>query len=101
MKVAGGATGAPPNPPTGGHDVDIATIKTHMGWIVKGLAVLASLCLLGASWAFANIYQPMQTLVKDSAVQTIILGVIKDDLKDLKSELIIHHDKPEASPRKR
>jgi hypothetical protein len=76
--------------------VEIATIKTHMGWLTKGVGALAFACLLGAGWLFYNVYQPIQTLSKDSAVQTSILGDIKDDIKEIKDRLDLRHDYPQA-----
>jgi len=93
--------GSEPPPPSGGHIVELATLATHMLWVKRGLGTLAAACAIGAGWAFANVYQPIQTLAKDSAVQTTILGQLKDDMKDIKSKLDADHNQPQARPRKR
>ena len=81
--------------------MDFVRLETHVGWIKKSLGGLAALCLIGAGWAFANIYQPMQNLVKDSAVQGVVLSGIKDDVSDIKHALEKSNDELKTSPRKR
>jgi len=79
--------------------VDIAKLETHMGYLKNGLYALAVLCAAFATWSFYNIYQPIQAIAKDSAVQGVILNEIKDDLKDMNGKLDGRHDQSQKSPR--
>ncbi|HXD03325.1 MAG TPA: hypothetical protein VN627_08460, partial [Novosphingobium sp.] len=86
--------------PSSGGDaaVTVARLETHLAWVKKGLGGLAVVSLGALAWIFYNIYQPMQVLVKDSAVQTQILAGMNDDISKIGDRLDRIYDHSQAIP---
>jgi hypothetical protein len=79
--------------------VNIAKLQSDVDWLKKGMSGLALIGLAAVGWIFYNIYQPVQTLVKDSAVQTSILSGMKEDISAIKTTVQTQNDDTQGSPR--
>ena len=76
-----GGMGSPP--PTGGHDVDIGKLQTHIRWIERGLAGLAA----AAGIAFLFLLGRIDEVNKNVGTVQVAMAAQNATLQDIKDNL--------------
>lgn len=79
--------GGPSGPSGDNPAIDIAKLHTHVGWLTRGLSLLAVLSLAALGWIFTSVYEPMNDLDSAMAVQTEAIGSIRDDVREIKDDV--------------
>lgn len=104
VRTPGGGDGPPTS---GGHDVDIAKLATHVTWLKLSLGGLAVLSLAVATFLFDQIDSrfdkvdgPLTDIREKVAGQASTLDAITHNLERIEGKLA-DGNQPKASPRKR